>query len=90
MKLLVRNLSKKTSENALRDMFEAFGQVQYCTLIQDAETGQHKGFGFVEMPKVGEAKAAITNLNNTQLDGKVIRVKRAIPKPENEDAANES
>jgi RNA recognition motif-containing protein len=52
----------------------------------DAEKGHHKGFGFVEMPKVGEAKAAINKLNHAQIDGYTLRVKRAIPKVVNEDA----
>ncbi|MDX1343674.1 RNA-binding protein [Reinekea sp. G2M2-21] len=80
MKILIRNINRDTTEEALRDLFEAYGAVQYCTLIMDAETGKHKGFGFVEMPKAGDAKAAIVSLNNTHLDGSVLRVKRAIPK----------
>lgn len=80
MKLLIRNINRDTTEESLRDAFEAYGSVQYCTLILDAETGKHKGFGFIEMPKVGEAKAAIVNLNNTMFEGSSIRVKRAIPK----------
>jgi RNA recognition motif-containing protein len=90
MKILVRNINRDTSEASLKEMFESFGSVQYCTLILDAETGKHKGFGFVEMPKVGEAKAAIVQLNNTQLDGSIIRVKRAIPKEESNSDATES
>lgn len=80
MKILIRNISRETTEASLKEMFEAFGAVQYCTLIIDQETGKHKGFGFIEMPKSGEAKAAITNLNNTQLDNSILRVKRAILK----------
>ncbi len=80
MKILIRNINKETTESSLQEVFEAYGSVQYCTLIMDTETGKHKGFGFIEMPKVGEAKAAIVNLNNTMLDGSSIRVKRAIPK----------
>jgi len=47
----------------------------------DSVTGGSKGFGFVEMPKVGEAKAAMKNLNNTLVNGNIIRVKRAEDKP---------
>lgn len=81
MKLLVRNLARSTAEAALRDMFEAFGKVQSCTLVLDAGTGTSKGFGFVEMPNPGEAKAAMKMLNGSQLDGAAIRVKKATPKP---------
>ena len=80
MKLLIRNLSRQTTESAIRSMFENYGSVQSCTLIIDKETGDSKGFGFVEMPKPGEAKAAMMSLNNSEVDGNKIRVKKAVPK----------
>ena len=82
MKLLIRNLSTNTTEDELRDLFEGYGSVQSCNLVLDKETGKSKGFGFVEMPKVGEAKAAMKNLNGSMVDESVIRVKKAEPKPE--------
>lgn len=87
MKLLVRNLARTTTEAELRAMFEANGKVQSCTLVTDKETGISKGFGFVEMPKPGEAKAAVKNLNYTDVAGNKIRVKKAEPK---QDAAKSS
>lgn len=80
MKLLIRNLDRTTTESALRAMFEEHGTVQSCTLVIDKETGGSKGFGFVEMPKSGEAKAAIKILNGQEVDGSKIRVKKAEPK----------
>ncbi|MDH5571249.1 MAG: RNA-binding protein [Gammaproteobacteria bacterium] len=77
MKLLIRNLARNTTEATLRAMFEAHGTVQSCTLVLDKETGISKGFAFVEMPKPGDAKAAIKNLNFTEVDGNRIRVKKA-------------
>lgn len=77
MKLLVRNLARTTNQAELRLLFEAFGAVQYCTLVLDQQTGQSKGFGFVEMPKAGDAKAAIKNLNGKEIAGNKIRVKAA-------------
>lgn len=62
-------------------MFEAFGSVQSCRLVMDKDTGASKGFGFIEMPKPGEAKAAMKNLNGTELEGSLIRVKKAEAKP---------
>ena len=80
MRLLVRNLARSTTEADLKDLFETWGPVQSCTIVLDAQTGRSKGFGFVEMPKVGDAKAAVRNLNGTELDGERIRVKNAKPK----------
>ncbi len=77
MRLLVRQLSRDTTEEALLDLFEPFGSVQSCAIVSDEATGQSKGFGFVEMPKPGEAKAAVKSLNGFLLDGERIRVKKA-------------
>jgi RNA recognition motif-containing protein len=80
MKILIRNLPRSTTEQELRAMFEEHGTVQSCTLVIDKETGLSKGFGFVEMPKPGESKAAIKLLNNQEIAGSKIRVKKAEPK----------
>ena len=77
MKLLVRNLPRSLTEESVRELFEAFGNVQSCTIVMDAKTGLSKGFGFVEMPKPGEAKAATKNLNGKDISGNSIRVKKA-------------
>ncbi len=77
MKILVRNLARTTTEEELNELFTRYGAVQSCTLVMDAKTGESKGFGFVEMPKAGDAKAAIKNLNNIDMAGNVIRVKKA-------------
>ncbi|MCH2206296.1 MAG: RNA-binding protein [Lentisphaerales bacterium] len=82
MKLLVRNLERGTTEGQLLDLFKEYGAVQYCKLIKDDETGESKGFAFVEMPKPGEAKAAMKNLNDIIIDGYKIRVKKAVAKSE--------
>ena len=77
MKILVRNLSRETPEAELLALFEEYGDVQYCKLVMDKATGKSKGFGFVEMPRPGEARAAIKGLNYRELDGNRIRVKKA-------------
>ena len=77
MKLLIRNLARSTTEAELREMFEAYGKVQSCTIVMDNKSGGSKGFGFVEMPKSGDAKAAMKNLNGKDLAGNNIRVKKA-------------
>ncbi|MBT5757353.1 MAG: RNA-binding protein, partial [Acidimicrobiaceae bacterium] len=73
----VRNMSRQTTEKDLRDLFEPFGPVQSCVVVNDDETGLSKGFGFIEMPKPGDAKAAMLQLNGRELDGETIRVKRS-------------
>ena len=82
MKLLIRNLDRTTTEAELQKLFEAYGAVQFCKIVKDKETGSSKGFGFVEMPKVGDAKAAMKNLNGKEVGGNKIRVKKAEPKRE--------
>ncbi len=77
MKLLIRNLARTTTETTLKELFETYGKVQSCTLVMDKKTGASKGFGFVEMPKIGDAKAAMKNLNQQEIDGSKIRVKKA-------------
>ncbi len=81
MKLLIRNLSRNTTENELRNLFEAHGTVQSCDLVMDKATGSSKGFGFVEMPKTGDAKAAMKMLNGKDIAGNKIRVKKSESKP---------
>jgi RNA recognition motif-containing protein len=76
VKLLVRNIARLVTQKELQSLFETFGKVQYCTLVKDESSGKHKGFGFVEMPKPGEAKAAIKNLNGKDLKNMRLRVKK--------------
>jgi len=77
MKLLIRNLARSTSEENLKAMFESFGAVQSCSLVLDQKSGGSKGFAFIEMPKQGDAKAAVKNLNGMNVDGHKIRVKKS-------------
>jgi len=82
MKLLVRNLARSTTEEQVTELFEEYGTVQWCKLVMDKATGKSKGFGFVEMPKPGEAKVAVKNLNARNVEGNKIRVKKAEDKEE--------
>jgi len=77
MKLLIRNLARTTTEKELLALFEPFGTVQSCTVVMDKETGLSKGFGFVEMPKQGDGKAAMKSLNGKDIAGNKIRVKKS-------------
>lgn len=77
MKILVRNLARTTTENSIRSLFSGHGLVTQCTLVLDQESGLSKGFAFVEMPEIKEAKSAIAALNKITLDENRIRVKNA-------------
>ena len=77
MKLLIRNLDRLITEEELKGLFHEFGAVQSCNLVIDRDSGESKGFGFIEMPKSGEAKSAIKNLNNKTIGSNKIRVKKA-------------
>lgn len=77
MKLLVRNLSRSTTEQEIRILFSEHGKVSVCNLVLDQETGKSKGFAFVEMPADDEAKAALTALHETRVAKNKIRVKLA-------------
>jgi len=77
MKLLVRNLSRSTTEQEIRILFSAHGSVKECSLVLDQETGKSKGFAFVEMPNESEAKTAISSLHETRIAKNRIRVKIA-------------
>ena len=77
MKLLIRNLDRSTTEEELKGFFQKIGTVQSCSLVMDQVSGESKGFGFIEMPKSGEAKIAIKKLNNKTIGSNKIRVKKA-------------
>jgi len=77
LKIIVRNLARETTQAELLALFQAQGRVQSCTIVMDSATGGSKGFGFVNMPVPYEAKAAIRTLNNIEVGGSRIRVKKA-------------
>jgi RNA recognition motif-containing protein len=78
-KLYVGGLPYATTESQLTTLFAAHGTVESARVIADKFTGQSRGFGFVEMSTSEEAKAAITALNGTQLEGRSLTVNEAKP-----------
>src|ERR671924_287421 len=80
-KLYVGNLSYDVTDAALEQMFAAHGTVQSAQVIMDRDTGQSKGFGFVEMGSDQEAQAAIAGLNGKDSGGRSLTVNEARPKP---------
>lgn len=80
MNIYVGNLSHETTDDDLRQAFEAFGQVESATVIKDRFSGESRGFGFVEMPSKTEAETAITEMNGKDLKGRAVSVNEARPK----------
>jgi len=80
IKLYVGNLPFQTSENELRDIFAAHGDVASANLVMDRETGRPRGFGFVEFNDPSQGKAAIDALNGTEIGGRSIVVNEARPR----------
>src|SRR5271170_2911002 len=80
--IFVGNLSFGATEDAVRSMFEAYGTVERVNLMTDRDTGQARGFGFVEMSNTAEADRAIAELNGRELEGRALNVNEARPKPE--------
>ncbi|PWW83126.1 MULTISPECIES: RNA recognition motif domain-containing protein [Prosthecochloris] len=82
MNIYIGNLEYGVTENDLRDAFGEFGEVSSANIITDKFTGRSKGFGFVEMPNDGEANEAIEALNDSDLNGRSIKVNQARPREE--------
>ena len=82
MKLLIRNLARSTTEEEIKTLFSKYGTVQSCDLVLDKATSESKGLALVEMPKPGEAKAAMKTLNGKEIANNKIRVKKAEDKKE--------
>ncbi|GHT55955.1 RNA-binding protein [Spirochaetia bacterium] len=80
-KLYVGNLSYNTTEDGLRNLFSEFGGVASAKIIMDRDTGNSKGFGFIEMNTDEEASAAIAGTNGREFDGRQLRVNEAMDKP---------
>lgn len=78
--IFVGNLSFNTGEDELRQLFEAYGQVDRVSIMTDRETGRSRGFGFVEMANEEEGEKAIAALNGQQMGGRKLNVNEARPK----------
>lgn len=77
MNIYVGNLSKETTESELRESFEKFGEISSLNIIKDRETGEPRGFAFIEMPSDDHAKEAITGLNGNDTLGNPLKVNEA-------------
>eukprot|EP00624_Nannochloropsis_granulata_P006677 evm.model.NODE_5049_length_5772_cov_33.805092.3 len=82
-KLYVGNLAFKTTEEGLREAFGSHGEITFARVISDRDSGRSRGFGFVTFAEKDEAQLAIDALNETELDGRTIRVNFAQPRDPN-------
>ncbi len=80
--IFVGNLNFGATEDAVRSLFEAYGTVERVSIVTDRDTGQPRGFGFVEMSANADADRAIAELNGRELEGRALNVNEARPKTE--------
>ena len=85
MNIYVSNLSFNVQDEDLKEFFAPYGEVTSAKVINDKETGQSRGFGFVEMPDDAAAKKAIAELDGGVVEGRAIKVMVAKPKEERSD-----
>ncbi len=81
MKLYVGNLAHEATEDDLQEAFAALGEVKDVNIVKDKETGQSRGFGFVEMPSQEEARAAIEAMDGKAFMERELKVQESKPKP---------
>lgn len=82
MNIFIAKLSYETQSDDLREAFQHYGKVDSANVIMDKFTGKSRGFGFVEMSNEDDAISAIQDLNDSELDGRTIVVKKAEPRKE--------
>ncbi len=80
MNIFIAKLNFRTTSEVLKEIFEEYGEVASAKVIMDHATGRSKGYGFVEMTKDEEALRAIDELNNAEIEGNKVVVKKANPK----------
>jgi cold-inducible RNA-binding protein len=80
--IFVGNLSYQTTQDDLYAAFAHYGAVERVNIVTDRDTGQPRGFAFVEMTESRDAETAISQLNGAELNGRALNVNQARPKPE--------
>jgi RNA recognition motif-containing protein len=78
--IFVGNLSFNSTEQEIRSLFETYGKVDRVSIVTDRESGQPRGFGFVEMSDDGEGERAIAAMNGYEVGGRALNVNEAKPK----------
>jgi RNA recognition motif-containing protein len=80
MNIYVGNIPRGVTENELRELFQAFGEISSASVIKDKFSGESRGFGFVEMPNKEEAQKALSALNGKDFKGRPLTVNEARPR----------
>lgn len=80
--IFVGNLSYSTTQDELHAAFSAYGNVERVSVVTDRDSGQPRGFAFVEMTEARDAETAIAQLNGAELNGRALNVNEARPKTE--------
>ena len=80
--IFVGNLSFQTNQDDLMQAFSQYGNVERVNIVTDRDSGQPRGFAFVEMTERRDVENAISHLNGTELNGRAMNVNEARPKPE--------
>ena len=87
--IYVGNLSFQTSQEDLNATFSQYGNVERINIVTDRDSGQPRGFAFIEMTEQRDAQTAISVLNGTDLNGRAINVTEARPKPQGGDRSGD-
>ncbi|MBI1372338.1 MAG: RNA-binding protein [Phycisphaera sp.] len=82
MRIYVGNLSFQTTEDGLRSLFGEYGEVSDAVVMIDRQTGRSRGFGFVTMPDDAAAASAIEAVNETEFEGRTLRINEAKARPD--------
>jgi cold-inducible RNA-binding protein len=82
-RLYVGNLPYQMTDAELEETFAQVGEVVDAVVVMDRDTGQSRGFGFVEMADAETAEAAVEQLNGIEVGGRALRVAEANPRPSN-------
>lgn len=80
--IFVGNLSYQTTQQDLEAAFAQYGAVERVSIVTDRDTGQPRGFAFVEMTERRDAETAISQLNGAEMNGRALNVNEARPKPQ--------
>ena len=88
-KLYLGNLPFSATEDSLKEAFLQFGTVESVTITTDRDTGQSKGFGFLELATQQEAASAITKMNGSEMDGRTLKISEALPQAPRESSGSQ-